>query len=354
MQLLQNGLQQQSEAAPLCSMRTRFLASSQSCRSTDVDDWCKRALKCCRNTMVDRILTWMITLILVCTSFIGYLHYPPDLRKYRWPEWRSTLPLVSSLSAATLSKSVHNTYSNVSSLFHVLPYAANLFLPTTRESNVFTGVCLCTEGTPSGQRLQWTETSRYWHLVGATGSGRYASYWSAFMSSISLWLVRRWKWTYKVAEIEYQKIKRTSKVVRTFGSYLKFIFRHFPQFFWKNNWMNKGLINFYRSKPTEVWFIWSVSTVNCSQILLTKIFWNLKKKKKKERNIMSHESKASKGDACTGFPLFRADKIPWYFHDFSRFFSKFPGIIFIIFKVWFLSGFEYEYAKLLSFIWIKN
>ena len=42
----------------------------------------------------------------------------------------------------------------------------------------------------------------------------------------------------------------------------------------------------------------------------------------------------------TGFPLFRADKIPWYFHDFSSFFSKFPGIIFIIFKVWFLSGFD--------------
>ena len=59
-------------------------------------------------------------------------------------------------------------------------------------------------------------------------------------------------------------------------------------------------------------------------------------------------------DHCSGFPLFRADKIPWYFHDFSRFFSKFPGIIFIIFKVWFLSGFEYEYVKLLSFIWIKN
>ena len=147
-------------------MRTRFLASSQSCRSTDVDDWCKRALKCCRNTMVDRIWTWMITLILVCTSFIGYLHCPPDLRKYRWLEWRSTLPLLSSLSAATLSKSVHNAYTNVYSLFHVLPYAVNLFLPTTRESNVFTDVCLCTEGTPSGQRLQWTETSRYWHLVG--------------------------------------------------------------------------------------------------------------------------------------------------------------------------------------------
>ena len=35
----------------------------------------------------------------------------------------------------------------------------------------------------------------------------------------------------------------------------------------------------------------------------------------------------------TGFPLFWTDKIPLYFHDFSRFFSKFPGIFFIIFKV---------------------
>ena len=43
----------------------------------------------------------------------------------------------------------------------------------------------------------------------------------------------------------------------------------------------------------------------------------------------------------TGFPLFRTDKIQWYFHDFSRFFSKFPGIFFIIFKVRFPSGFEY-------------
>ena len=44
----------------------------------------------------------------------------------------------------------------------------------------------------------------------------------------------------------------------------------------------------------------------------------------------------------SGFPLFRIDKIPWYFHDFSRFLSKFPGIFFIIFKVWFISGFEYK------------
>ena len=59
----------------------------------------------------------------------------------------------------------------------------------------------------------------------------------------------------------------------------------------------------------------------------------------------------------SGFPLFRTqsgtDKIP-YFHDFSRFFSKFPGIFFIIFKVWFPSGFEYKYANLFSFIETKN
>ena len=55
-----------------------------------------------------------------------------------------------------------------------------------------------------------------------------------------------------------------------------------------------------------------------------------------------------------GFPLFLTDKIPWYFHDFSRLFSKFPGIFFIFFKVWFPSGFEYKYANLLSFIWTKN
>ena len=59
------------------------------------------------------------------------------------------------------------------------------------------------------------------------------------------------------------------------------------------------------------------------------------------------------GSHLSGFPLFQTDKIPWYFHDFSRFFSKFPGIFFIIFKVWFPSGFEYKYANLLSFIWTK-
>ena len=46
------------------------------------------------------------------------------------------------------------------------------------------------------------------------------------------------------------------------------------------------------------------------------------------------------------------------FHDISMifpgFFSKFPGIFFIIFKVRFPSGFEYKYANLLSFIWTKN
>ena len=42
---------------------------------------------------------------------------------------------------------------------------------------------------------------------------------------------------------------------------------------------------------------------------------------------------------------------PWFFQIF---FSKFPGMFFIIFKVWFLSGFEYKYANFLSFIWTKN
>ena len=34
----------------------------------------------------------------------------------------------------------------------------------------------------------------------------------------------------------------------------------------------------------------------------------------------------------SGFPLFWTDKIPWYFHDFSRFFSKFPGIFSLFLK----------------------
>ena len=34
----------------------------------------------------------------------------------------------------------------------------------------------------------------------------------------------------------------------------------------------------------------------------------------------------------SGFPLFRTDKIPCYFHDFSRFFSKFPGIFSLFLK----------------------
>ena len=52
----------------------------------------------------------------------------------------------------------------------------------------------------------------------------------------------------------------------------------------------------------------------------------------------------------TGFPLFRTDKIP-YFQVFK---VNFREIFFIIFKVWFPSGFEYKYANLLSFIWTKN
>ena len=106
--------------------------------------------------------------------------------------------------------------------------------------------------------------------------------------------------------------------------------------------MNKGLINSidiafitYRSKPTEVWFIWSVSTVNCSQILLTKIFWNLKQKE--ERNIMSHESKASKGDACTSWSI---RSIPNFRHTQRgnfKIWTKTPCVT-AKFPVFFLSG----------------
>ena len=56
----------------------------------------------------------------------------------------------------------------------------------------------------------------------------------------------------------------------------------------------------------------------------------------------------------SGFPLFRTDKIPWYFHDFSKFFSKFPGIFFIIFKSMISKWFWKKYANFLSFIWTKN
>ena len=43
MKSLENGLQPQSEATPLFSMRTESLASSQSCHSVDTDAWCKWA-----------------------------------------------------------------------------------------------------------------------------------------------------------------------------------------------------------------------------------------------------------------------------------------------------------------------
>ena len=42
------------------------------------------------------------------------------------------------------------------------------------------------------------------------------------------------------------------------------------------------------------------------------------------------------------------------FMIFPGFKSKFPGIFFITFKVWFPRGFEYKLANLLSFIWTKN
>ena len=55
----------------------------------------------------------------------------------------------------------------------------------------------------------------------------------------------------------------------------------------------------------------------------------------------------------SGFPLFQTDKIPWYFHDFSRFFSKFPGIFSLFLKYDFQVVLNIN-ANLLSFIWTKN
>ena len=43
-ELLENGLQPQSGATPLVSIRTVSLASSRSCDSIDADTWCKQAL----------------------------------------------------------------------------------------------------------------------------------------------------------------------------------------------------------------------------------------------------------------------------------------------------------------------
>ena len=45
MEMLENGLQPQSGATPLFSMRTGLLASSQRCQSVDADAWCKRTLR---------------------------------------------------------------------------------------------------------------------------------------------------------------------------------------------------------------------------------------------------------------------------------------------------------------------
>ena len=44
MESLERGLQPQSGATQLFSMKTILLASSQSCCSVDADAWCKRAL----------------------------------------------------------------------------------------------------------------------------------------------------------------------------------------------------------------------------------------------------------------------------------------------------------------------
>ena len=53
----------------------------------------------------------------------------------------------------------------------------------------------------------------------------------------------------------------------------------------------------------------------------------------------------------TGFPLFRTDKIPWYFHDFPRVFSIFS---LFFFKVSFPTDSGYQYVNFLSFIWTKK
>ena len=45
MESLQNGVATHFEVTPLFSVRTVFLASSQCCRSTDADAWCKWAKK---------------------------------------------------------------------------------------------------------------------------------------------------------------------------------------------------------------------------------------------------------------------------------------------------------------------
>ena len=82
----------------------------------------------------------------------------------------------------------------------------------------------------------------------------------------------------------------------------------------------------------------------------SKIILNVRNKKKHNKTTVGYKS-----DKYTGFPLFQTDKIPWYFHEFSRFFKlNFQVFFSLLFKVWFPSGFEYKYANLLSFIWTKN
>ena len=52
MQSLKNGVATHSQATPFFSVRTESLASSQICRSTDDEAWCKRDLT------VAIIVTW--------------------------------------------------------------------------------------------------------------------------------------------------------------------------------------------------------------------------------------------------------------------------------------------------------
>ena len=68
----------------------------------------------------------------------------------------------------------------------------------------------------------------------------------------------------------------------------------------------------------------------------TKSLW-LKKQSQSEKKIApceqsNFQTKRKWLYFRPGFPLFRTDKIPWYLHDFSRFFSKFPGIFALFLK----------------------
>ena len=66
---LENGLQPQSGETPFFSINTESLASSQSCRSIDVDAWCKWALS--STVLLLHLPVWFVRLWFVC---IGSRH----------------------------------------------------------------------------------------------------------------------------------------------------------------------------------------------------------------------------------------------------------------------------------------